>query len=510
MRAATFLRFLLIPVCYAVVTAQAPPVVPRIWDDAALGEWATPVAGLNIRPSHYSSTEYYAAPIDNFNTYPVYHPEKEPAGYWLELQTKKPEPLVDASKIRSREDWIAAGKRAFEEMDSPLLRTNDPALIAEARNKSWFDRAFTFGDGSVVGLRWVVTDRGLMLGTRACAACHIDEAPDGRVVIGGPTGSPRPGGLPFAPFGMTLVGAQGTGWRLQRVYTGDSLSVGVWREFTVPWTPDERIERFRTMTQGEFQKTAAGLFGTSFGGGVFARTNGSPFAVTKIVDLQNLRYSRYLDATATHQLRGAEDVARYAALVTGADRMDFGSHRILSDEQRHVRFRYADAVLYAIGTYLLSLEPPRNPNPAPADVLKRGQQLFQQQGCANCHAPPNYTNGKLTLAAGWQPPANHPYRDDILPVSVGTDPNSALKTRKGTGLYKIPSLRGVWYRPRLLHDGSLTSLEEMFDAARLKPDYRPGGWSVPGETPRGVAGHVFGLSLNSDDKSALLAFLRSL
>ena len=78
--------------------------VPRIWDDAALADWATPVAGLNVRPSHYSSAEYYSVPGDNLRTYPIYHPDSEPAGYWEELNKKKPEPLVDVSKIRSTED----------------------------------------------------------------------------------------------------------------------------------------------------------------------------------------------------------------------------------------------------------------------------------------------------------------------------------------------------------------------------------------------------------------------
>ena len=190
--------------------------------------------------------------------------------------------------------------------------------------------------------------------------------------------------------------------------------------------------------------------------------------------------------------------------------MDFGPHRILTESQRHIRFRYADEVLYAIGIYLMSLEPPKNPNPAKADVLARGERVFQREGCVNCHVPPNYTSGKLTVAEGWQPPPNHPNRDDIARLSVGTDPGLALKTRKGTGFYKIPSLRGVWYRPRLLHDASLTSLEELFDPTRLSPEYEPNGWNPPGVTRRAVPGHTFGLSLNADDRSALLAFVRTL
>src|SRR5262245_21587189 len=65
----------------------------------------------------------------------------------------------------------------------------------------------------------------------------------------------------------------------------------------------------------------------------------------------------------THRLRGPEDVARYAALINDADPMTFGTHRMLTDAQRKVKHRYADEVPYAIGVYLLSLEPPKNPNP---------------------------------------------------------------------------------------------------------------------------------------------------
>jgi hypothetical protein len=50
----------------------------------------------------------------------------------------------------------------------------------------------------------------------------------------------------------------------------------------------------------------------------------------------------------------------------------------------------------------------------------------------------------------------------------------------------------------------------MFDSARLDSTYAPKGWNPPGITQRAVPGHTFGLSLNADEKGALLAFLRSL
>jgi hypothetical protein len=489
----------------AALAAQGPIVVPRIWDDAALADWATPVAGLNVRPAHYSSAEYYSVPGDNLRTYPIYHPDKEPAGYWEELTRKKPEPLVDVSQIRSTEDWIRAGERAFREVDNLWSRTDDPALIAQARDPRTFEGVFRLPDGTSFGPRWVVTAEGVKLSSPACSACHFTIRTDGTVAFAGPRG-PRPPGsppLPLIPRGLGVVAA-GAPMAMERFFVGDPRATAAWRMWTVPWARDDRIESRLDASNRSLQELAAG------DPGVFNRPHGSPFYAAKIPDLHLLRYNRYLDATGTHRVRGAEDVARYAAFITGADPMDFGPHRILTEAQRRVRVRYADEVLYAIGMYLMSLEPAKNPNPAAADVLVRGEQVFRREGCVNCHVPPNYTSGRLTRALGWEPPANHPNREDIAAVSVETDPGLALKTRKGTGLYKIPSLRGVWYRPRLLHDASVTSLEEMFDAARLEPDYEPKGWNPPGVTKRAVPGHTFGLSLSAEDRSALLAFVRSL
>ena len=133
-------------------------------------------------------------------------------------------------------------------------------------------------------------------------------------------------------------------------------------------------------------------------------------------------------------------------------------------------------------------------------MITRGRQIFAHETCINCHVPPNYTSGKLTLADGYKPPPDHPNQADIVNISVGTDPGLAMKTRKGTGFYKIPSLRGVWYRPLLLHDGSVASLEEMLDPDRLKPDHVPGGWIGPGLTKRAIPGQPFGLGLSTEDK----------
>jgi hypothetical protein len=107
---------------------------------------------------------------------------------------------------------------------------------------------------------------------------------------------------------------------------------------------------------------------------------------------------------------------------------------------------------------------------------------LRTEGCAGCHTPPLYTSHKVTLAKGFTPPKDKPASLDVLPISVDTDPGLALATRKGTGYYEIPSLKGLWYRGHYLHDGSAASLEEMFDPGRLKEIHVPGGWLPPGSS----------------------------
>ena len=117
---------------------------------------------------------------------------------------------------------------------------------------------------------------------------------------------------------------------------------------------------------------------------------------------------------------------------------------------------------------------------------------------------------KLTLATGFAPPAGAEEKYDILPLSVGTDANLALKTRRGTSYYKVPSLRGVWYRGMFGHSDWCASLEDWFDPRRLRDDYVPTGFKPYGMKTYAVKGHPFGLDLSAEDRKALIAFLKTL
>jgi hypothetical protein len=137
-------------------------------------------------------------------------------------------------------------------------------------------------------------------------------------------------------------------------------------------------------------------------------------------------------------------------------------------------------VALALARYLWSLAASL---PAPADPAPA---LFAAR-CSGCHAGEGLTGAPRSLS------------------EVGTDPTLGLSPERGTGQYRVPSLRGVGARPTLLHDGSLPNLTAMFDPARLASDWT-GGARGAGAVP----GHTFGLELSVLQRAELLTFLRAL
>jgi hypothetical protein len=133
--------------------------------------------------------------------------------------------------------------------------------------------------------------------------------------------------------------------------------------------------------------------------------------------------------------RTPDDIARYAALVNCCDAADFGPHHMLSSQRHVVQDPFSDDLLYALAQYIVSLEPPKNPNLGdPRAAL--GKKIFDREGCAGPHAAPVYQQ-QVDSAQGYHPPKDHLFAADITPISIGTHPNLALRTRKGTGLYKV-------------------------------------------------------------------------
>jgi hypothetical protein len=236
------------------VIAQRP-AAPRTWDADALREWATPLAGLNERPGHFSEAEYQRAPIDNLRSYPVYYPGREPAGYWDALQTAGPKPLIEPAMLSTEADWIRAGTRVFEEYDVPAFRVADPKAIAAARNPLTFARSPVKArpDGTLPDLRWVPTGNGVKLGLANCASCHIRAMNDGTLVHGAPQNE---SGSPFGPLAMAP-------WAVSPIpLAGDSPGMMTWRSFGVPWLAEDIHAAFKTMPAAQAGPLISPAFAT--------------------------------------------------------------------------------------------------------------------------------------------------------------------------------------------------------------------------------------------------------
>jgi mono/diheme cytochrome c family protein len=486
-----------------IAMVAAATAAPKVWNEKEAQSYRLPLAALGKSPQLISEQEYYKLPEVNLKTYPVYTPDKEPAGYLEYLQKQDPQPLVDIEKIKTDADWIAAGREVFYGRELPrftgsednLQLIRNPQVLAAYRLP-------TTNEGVLLGLRYVVRGKGKVeLGTDTCVMCHV-QVRNGQVIEGPPN--------TYTPFGPIMGDLTRRYAQMSRAMFEQLRLREIIEDYKVPFLKDDPNMQ---VANGSVEEIAH-LYDIQ-PPGVQPRTNTSLLYPVKIANLIGIQDLHYLDRTATSRHRGISDLMRYSALI--ADVTDATTaYGTTPDAKNNLVnmglpkgiLRTPDALLYALARYIYSLKPPVNPNPMD-DRARHGQQVFQQSGCVNCHTPPLYTNNKLTLAQGFTPGPELLKSVDALQISVGTDPGLALKTRKGTGFYKVPSLRMVWLESALLHDGSLGSLEDMFNPVRLKPDFRSSNWS-PAVPSHAVAGHTFGLNLSESDRAALIAFLRTL
>jgi mono/diheme cytochrome c family protein len=427
-----------------------------------------------------------------YRSYPVYALGKEPPGYMEWLRRQEPEVAFDPAKLKTEADWIKAGEIVFESPLSTL--SNNSTTVEDFHDPAFYKvvRPPVAADGTLPHFRYFIQRKGeVVVALPNCAGCHSRVLPDGKVI----------------------AGAQGDNQAGKRVSHGlrrlDKASVArsPFSESSVPWLSPDPAEQLRNLS---FEDLLA-VTEDANQPGIFARTGTSFLYPPKTPDLIGIRDRKYFDATGFSQHRSIGDLTRYAARIIDVEQFNqYGKFRIGEvPAEPPTRARLSEAQLYALALYIYSLKPPENPN-KPSALTRRGEQVFQSEGCAMCHTPPLYTNNKLTPAEGFTIPEEHKKKYDILPVSVGTDPRLALQSRKGTGYYRVPSLRGVWYRGPFGHNGSVATLEDWFDPNRLRDDYAPTGFKGFGVKTRAVKGHEFGLKLGDEDKRALIAFLKTL
>jgi mono/diheme cytochrome c family protein len=238
--------------------------------------------------------------------------------------------------------------------------------------------------------------------------------------------------------------------------------------FAVPWISPDPLDALKALSFTQLLSAHAAIPSE-----VMARHEVNLSLPVPTPDLIGVEGRHYLDRTGLQKQRSIADLMRYAALNQGADDLasyggfvpaEFLYSTTAPDPADPIAVggRYSDEQLYALALYLYALQPPPNPNRMDS-VAARGKKIFESNGCAGCHTPPLYTNNKLTPANGFRVPEDAPAILDVLPNPVGTDPNLTMRTRRGTGYYKVPSIRGVWYRSMFGHNGWCATLEDWFD-----------------------------------------------
>ena len=466
----------------AFLTAAQRPV-PLVWDADELAAFELPLVNAEASARHVSPDYYYRIAVRPiYRSYPIYAPGREPSGYMEWLAQQEPAIVFDASALKSAADWIAAGEDVF---DAPI-GYGATFKLTEVRDREWYARNAipVTKDGVMPFSRFVVRKKGVVeVGGGGCLMCHARVMPDGTL----------------------LKGAQGNfpvdrviAWNLRQQAAEakdpaallDGMRLGQRIFFSMPWLRSDPLAPIDTMSIDDIAKVYEAI-----PPGVTTRVNLSLFTPAQIPDLIGVADRRHLDHTGIVMQRSIADLMRYVALVQGANSFDrFGSMALLDPLPDPTKLgRYSDEQLYALARYLYSLKAPANPNLGDT-AADRGRRVFASEGCPTCHTPPLYTSNALTPATGFTVPGDHLQRYRIINRSVDTDPALALRTRKGTGYYKVPSLKGLWYRGPLQHEGAARTLEDWLDPVR----------------PRTIPGHPFGLGLSVVDRRALIAFLRTL
>jgi hypothetical protein len=482
--------------------------IPKAWDDQKVHSAHLPLVDTSIHVKAVSEEYYYRLPERiAYKIYPMYMPGYEPKNYYEWLQKQEPSIVFNTASLKTEEDWIKAGEIVFNlpTVFIPMEPGFMKALPMLGKNWDQIKVPLT-KDGIIPYFDIMVREKGqLVLGAFSCGMCHTKVMPGGEVIKGAQGNYPFGKDLP-----MVLA------YNPQTRQPTDSIPA-VTRFllpslFMAPWIKHESQEVWNDF-ETEYSKTVIPDFQATIPG-VMHRHGSTVGYPTSIPDLFNLKDRKYFDRTGLLRHRDITDLMLYAALNQGLDFLnDYGGYipRPRPDKpEQSVVERYSDAQLFALAKYIYSLKSPANPNPASPDLIAKGKQIFMDEGCVDCHTPPLYSSNKLTPAKGFKIPAGHFSQYDIYDESLETDPGLALYTRRGTGYYKVPSLRGAWNRTAFLHSGYFATLEDMFDKKRLQSDYVPTGYKPAALKTMSVTGHKYGLDLNEGDKKALIAFVKSL
>jgi hypothetical protein len=223
--------------------------------------------------------------------------------------------------------------------------------------------------------------------------------------------------------------------------------------------------------RGPIDPAVAKAFG-SWGPGRLDVSSSTGKEPARIADVRAVAWLGYLQQDATLKQNNLTSLAiRIETLITTSQNEAVRPPRI---------------VALALAAYVRSLGKSLPVESDAATKSPAGKAVFEGH-CTRCHETPALTGRPVSLRV------------------IGTDPTLGLSPERGTGTYRVASLHGVGSRGPLLHDGTVPTLDAMFDPRRVEPGYS-GGRHGPGP----IAGHLFGLDLDESSRAALVDYLRAL
>ena len=486
---------------------------PKTWDSTKFRQFLLPLADSSVVVKPISEIYYYSLPeIKIYKSYPIYVNDFDDSLYIDSLKQLEPVEIFKPENIQTNDDLIKYGEYVFF---APILTFNlYPGFLRQLRLEVKNSGIPLAAGNRYPFYNYIIDQKGkVKVGIFSCAMCHTRVMKDGSVISGAQGNFPmdrRDG------YNNELRISSSTPGELSQL---DSLmNKGRRSLHQAPWIKDESQEELDTMTA----KTITAYL-KAIPPGVMARHGSSLRYPVKIPDLIGIKERKYMDATGLMIQTSIGDLMRYSAFNQTLDMLNSYNGFIPSGvdfktlpEVGQGKFvgtakRYSDMELFALSNYLYSLLPPKNPEQFDPKILQRGSKVFEEEHCTECHTPPLYTNNKLSPVDDFSPSKSDYSNLDIFDdVPVGTNPGLALYTRRGTGFYKVPSLKGLWYRGPFGHSGSVATLEEWFDKGRLQNNYVPQGFKPPLQKAMPVLGHQFGMGLADKDKKALIAFLQSI
>jgi mono/diheme cytochrome c family protein len=184
-----------------------------------------------------------------------------------------------------------------------------------------------------------------------------------------------------------------------------------------------------------------------------------------------------------------------------------------------------------VSSWLLDHKAPVYPSSVDATRAARGLVIYEQAGCASCHAPNGRDIGKITAVQVLQ---TDPQRKNLFSEQmvanfdkVGSGYSWQFSHYRMTQGYVNALLDGIWARGPYLHNGSVPTIRDLLSPVDRRPKAFLRGCTDLDTANLGFkcntgfkfdttlignsnAGHEYGVLLPEPDKNALIEYLKTL